>query len=176
VNALRQGGYVLVMRHASSPQTPPTAAAAEPGNTRLERQLDDAGRSSARAMGAAIKALGIPIGQVWSSPTYRARETARLAGLPAPTLADELGDAGQSMQATSATQSGWLRAKAAESPRAGTDSILVTHSPNIKAAFGQDAAGLSDGETLVFHPDGKGGEDLIGRIKIEEWPGWVSGR
>ena len=112
VNAVRQGGYVLVMRHASSPQTPPTADAAEPGNTKLERQLDDTGRSTARAMGTATKALGIPIGQVWSSPTYRALETVRLAGLPAPTVADELGDAGQSMQAVSGSQSVWLSAAA----------------------------------------------------------------
>jgi hypothetical protein len=29
---------------------------------------------------------------------------------------------------------------------------------------------VKDGESLVFHPDGKGGADLIGRIRIEEWP------
>jgi phosphohistidine phosphatase SixA len=32
-------------------------------------------------MGEAIKKLGVPIGDVLSSPTYRARETARLASL-----------------------------------------------------------------------------------------------
>jgi hypothetical protein len=41
VEALRQGGYVLLMRHASSPLAPPVASTAEPDNTRLERQLDD---------------------------------------------------------------------------------------------------------------------------------------
>ena len=33
VTALRQGGYVLLMRHASSPPTPPTAGTAEHDNT-----------------------------------------------------------------------------------------------------------------------------------------------
>src|SRR6185295_5455968 len=75
VTALRQGGYVLLMRHASSPPTPPTAGSAEHDNTKLERQLDETGRSSAQAMGGAIKALSIPVGEVWSSPTYRAQET-----------------------------------------------------------------------------------------------------
>jgi hypothetical protein len=47
-------------------------------------------------MGKAIKTLGIPVGEVWSSPTYRALETVRLASLPNPTTAVELGDNGQS--------------------------------------------------------------------------------
>jgi hypothetical protein len=38
------------------------------------------------------------------------------------------------------------------------------------AAFGQAANGASDGETFVFRPDGKGGAELIARVKIEEWP------
>src|ERR1017187_9477389 len=61
VKSLRQGGYVLVMPHASSPLTPPKAGAAEPDNFKLERQLDDTGRNTATAMGAAFKTLRIPV-------------------------------------------------------------------------------------------------------------------
>ncbi|MFI4914779.1 MAG: histidine phosphatase family protein, partial [Steroidobacterales bacterium] len=80
LSALRRGGYVLVMRHASSPRTLPDKSAADPDNTQLERQLDDQGRSQAQAMGEALRKLHIPVGDVWSSPTYRARLTAKLAG------------------------------------------------------------------------------------------------
>lgn len=170
VTALRQGGYVLLVRHASSPPAPPVAGAAEPDNPGLDRQLDDKGKSAARAMGAAIKALRLPIGEVWSSPTYRARETVRLAALPTPRTTAELGDGGASMKATAPSQTAWLRAKAAEVPRAGTDTMIVTQYPNIQGAFGQTATGLSDGETLVFRPDGKAAGALVGRIKIEDWP------
>ena len=79
VSALRQGGYVLLMRHASSPEAKPDKAAADPENTNLERQLDEKGRATARAMGEAFKTIGLPVGEVLSSPTYRARETVRLA-------------------------------------------------------------------------------------------------
>lgn len=170
MTALRQGGYVLLMRHASSPLAPPTAGDAEPDNPTLERQLDNKGKSTARAMGAAIKTLRISIGDVWSSPTYRALETVRLAALPTPRTAIELGDGGASMQATAQSQSAWLRVKVGELPRAGTDTVIVTHSPNIQGAFSQAAAGPSDGETLVFRPDGKGSEKLVTRIKTEDWP------
>ncbi|HUZ13846.1 MAG TPA: histidine phosphatase family protein [Caulobacteraceae bacterium] len=170
VSALRQGGYVMLMRHASSPRTLPTASEADPDNVKLERQLDETGRDTARAMGTALKTLRIPVGAVWSSPTYRALETVRVAALPTPRTAVELGDGGQSMQATAANQSAWLARKVAEPPRVGTDTIIVTHMPNIMALFGQAVAGLADGETLVLRPDSKGGTEIVGRVKISDWP------
>jgi len=170
VEALRRGGYVLVMRHASSPVATPTARTAEPDNIRLERQLDEAGRSGARAMGEAIKMLRIPIGDVLSSPTYRALETVRLASLPPARKFDQLGDGGMSMRAADAAQATWLQRQAAAPPRANANTFIVTHSPNISSAFGEKAAKLADGEILVFHPDGEGDAELVGRIKIEEWP------
>jgi hypothetical protein len=176
VTALRQGGYVLLMRHASSPPAPPDAGSAEHDNTKLERQLNETGRSSAQAMGGAIKTLSIPIGEVWSSPTYRALETVHLAILPNPTTAVELGDGGQSMQAISKDQTVWLQAKVAERPRAGTNTIIVTQFPNIAEAFGQNAAGLAEGEALIIRPDGAGADEIVGRVKIEEWPALASQR
>jgi Histidine phosphatase superfamily (branch 1) len=176
VAALRQGGYVLLLRHASSPSTPPTVTSAERDNSKLERQLDGTGRASAQAMGKAIKALGIPIEKVWSSPTYRARETVRLAGLPNPVIEAELGDGGQNMQASSTDQTAWLRAKVAERPRAGWNTIIVTQFPNIMAVFGQRASGLADGEALVIRPDDADKSEIVGRLKIEEWPALAAQR
>ena len=169
VATLQKGGCVIVMRHASSPREVPDAATANPDNTTRERQLDQAGRASAAAFGDALRRLHIPIGKVLSSPTYRAEETIRLAQLPAPTLAPELGENGQSMQAVTDAQGEWLRAKAAEFP-SGTNTILVTHYPNITRAFPDSSKGIGDGEALVFGPDGKGGATLLARVKIEEWP------
>jgi phosphohistidine phosphatase SixA len=176
VTPLRQGGYVFLMRHASSPPAPPTARSADHDNTKLERQLDETGRSSAQAMGRAIKTLNIPVGEVWSSPTYRALETVRLAGLPSPTTAVELGDGGQSMQATPKGQTVWLQAKVAEMPRAGTNTIIVTQYPNIQEAFGQNASGLTEGDALIVRPGGAGEDEIVGRIKIDEWPTLASQR
>ena len=171
VAALRTGGYVIVMRHARSPGTPPDAAQADADNVLLERQLDEAGRTSARAMGEALRRLRIPVGQVLSSPTYRALETVRLAQLGQPKTSSQLGDANQSMQADpSGRRAAWLRAKVAETPSVGTNTIIVTHFPNVNEAFEKDTAGLADGEALVFHPDGRGKVALVGRMKIEDWP------
>src|SRR5665213_3607121 len=45
VKALRQGGYVIVMRHASSPREVPDQKIANADNVNRERQLDEAGRT-----------------------------------------------------------------------------------------------------------------------------------
>ena len=57
IKALRQGGYVIVMRHASSPREVPTKLTADAGNVKLERQLDEAGRAGSVAMGRALRDL-----------------------------------------------------------------------------------------------------------------------
>jgi phosphohistidine phosphatase SixA len=168
VATLRQGGYVLVMRHASSPAQTPDKQTAKPDNVKLERQLDEAGRTDSMAMGKALRDLKIPVGDVLTSPTYRAMETVRLAELSNPQAHAELGDEGQNMQAVAEAQSAWLRQRATRLPK-GTNTIIVTHLPNIQRAF-SDWGMVAQGEMVVVGSDGKGGVMPIGRIKIEEWP------
>ena len=164
VKALRQGGYVIVMRHASSPRDVPDKQTANPDNTKPERQLDAEGRSTATALGEALRDLKIPIGEVLVSPAYRTMETARLAKLSDPKPRPELGDNGQSMQGGTAAQAAWLRKAVTQFP-SGKNAILITHLPNIRDAFPQLTPAPADGEALVFGPNG-----VVARIKIEEWP------
>lgn len=170
VKALGDGGYVLVMRHASSPANPPNQSMADPQNTGLERQLDEKGRTTSLAMGRAFKKLHIPVGDVYSSPTYRALETVRLAQFGAPKIVPELGDQGHSMARLNGPgPAAWLKAKVDDRPAPGRNTIVVTHMPNIIAAFPDTAKGLKDGETLVFKPDGHGHTSFVARIAIEDW-------
>jgi phosphohistidine phosphatase SixA len=157
------------MRHASSPQEAPTKEAADPGNTTLERQLDATGHATARAMGDAVRALRIPIGDVVTGPAFRARETAREARFTNATVAEELGDTGRSMQGVSEAQASWLRARVAVLPRSG-NTLLVTHQPNLTLAFPPWGASMAQGETVVLKPDGAGGVVVVARVPIDEWP------
>lgn len=163
IEALQKGGYTIVMRHAASPRNPPEAPNAD--NVNRERQLDETGRVTATAMGQALRDLKIPIGEVLSSPTYRALETVKLAQFGAATPVEQLGDGGQSMTASTTSQADWLKARVKQ-PRTGTNAILVTHQPNLAAAFPEHAIGVADGEALIFHPFGQ----LAARVKIEDWP------
>jgi phosphohistidine phosphatase SixA len=168
VQGLKQGGYVVIMRHAASPLTPPSPELANKDNTTRERQLDEAGRRTATAMGEAIKAKGVPVGEVLSSPTYRALETARLAGFTGVKAAPELGEGGANMQAASQAAATWLRKQATISPAPGRNTFLITHFPNIRAAF-PDNSNVGDGEALVFKPDGSNEPRLVGRLPITVW-------
>jgi hypothetical protein len=87
----------------------------------------------------------------------------------------ELGDAGQSMRAdTSGARGAWLRQRVTVRPPAGTNTVIITHAPNISEAFQKDGKGLEDGEALIFRPDGHGTAALIASVKIDEWPRWAA--
>ena len=165
--ALRDGGYVIVMRHASSPREAPDAATADPDNANRERQLDDMGRRDATAMGQALRRLAIPVAEVLSSPTYRAIETAHLMGFTDIRVVDELGNEG--MRASGEAYTSWLRANVAMPPAAG-NRLLITHGPNVAGAFPEDAGGMEEGEALIFHPTGDGGAVMVASVKITDWP------
>src|SRR5690606_12228123 len=176
IGRLRQGGYVIAMRHASSPRTPPDAANANPRNTNRERELDANGLATARAMGDAWRALEIPIGTVLTSPTFRAVQTVEALGLEPTREVDELGDGGAGMAPdTEGRRSEWLRNTAAQPPQAGTNTLLVTHLPNLTGAFGDAARGMTDGEALILMPQ-DGRATVVTRIKIDEWPSAAAAR
>ncbi len=168
VGELKKGGYVIVVRHASSPREVPDERTANPDNATRERQLDEAGRAGAAVMGQATRELAIPIGAVLSSPTYRALETVRMARWPDPQQVAELGDRGRSMQGVTEAEGAWLRQRVTQFTD-GSNTVLVTHLPNITRAFPQYASGVGDGDALVFGPDGQGGATVVGRITIAEW-------
>lgn len=170
VKALRQGGYIIVLRHASSPRETPTQQSANADNVKRERQLDEAGRSAAIAFGKALQELKIPIGEVYSSPTYRTLETVRFAKLTTARVVAELGDGGQSMQGATDDKTAWLLKNSTDFP-SGTNRMLVTHSPNMTRAFPKWASGVAEGEALVLGKDRNGAATLVARVKIEEWQG-----
>jgi phosphohistidine phosphatase SixA len=170
IELLRDGGYVIAMRHASSPRTPPEAASASPENARRERELDANGKATARAMGDALRALDIRIGTVLTSPTFRALQTVESMGLEPTREVDELGDGGNNMAPdTEGRRSAWLRDQAAEPPAPGTNTLLVTHQPNLVGAFADEARNMADGEALILKPQ-EGRATVVARVKIDQWP------
>jgi phosphohistidine phosphatase SixA len=169
--ALGGGGYVIVMRHASSPVAPPAQDQLAPGNVGRERQLDETGRASARAMGEAFRTLRITVGKVLSSTAYRALETARLAQFPDAHTYDDLSEVGKNAERTAS-----LRAEVALVPEAVTNTVLITQLSNIADAFGADAKDLAEGESLIYRPDGHGKATLAARVKIEDWPKLAASR
>lgn len=163
---LADGGLVIVMRHANSPRELPDAATANPANVNRERQLDATGREDATSMGQALRRLVIPVGEVFSSPTFRAVETASLMGFENAQAVDALSNEG--MQAASAERTEWLQQQVAQVVDGG-NRLLITHAPNISAAFPEHSDGMTEGEALIFDPRGGAEPIMIHRIRIDEW-------
>jgi phosphohistidine phosphatase SixA len=165
VRSLQAGGHTLLMRHA-----PADAAINQQELLRscaTQRNLTVAGREQARAIGRAIRALRIPIGQVRASPLCRTRDTARLAFgratldamLVNTGIVGTLGDDKRRGDA--------LRAFVRRPPQVGENTVLVTHTPNISAASGEED--VAEGEMLVL---GRGGR-IVGRVEAGQWPALV---
>jgi phosphohistidine phosphatase SixA len=166
VDALQGGGLVIVMRHANSPRELPDATSADPGNLNLERQLDAQGRNDASSFGEALRQLAIPIVAVDVSPAFRALQTARLAGFNDVTVHEQLSNEG--MAATGADRAAWLQQQAVQQAALG-NRLLITHGPNVAAAFPDFAEGMEEGEALVLGLSANLQSVLVARLKISEW-------
>ena len=57
----------------------------------------------------------------------------------------------------------------AVTPKDHTNTILITHLPNIVAALGKDWFDVKEGETSIFRL-ADGGYKLVARIQMDEWP------
>jgi phosphohistidine phosphatase SixA len=169
INAVRQGGYVIVFRHGATHQDQADTDPLNPKNVAQQRQLNEAGRVKAKEIGEAFRKLRIPVGQVQSSVFNRAVETGKLMGLGEVTSTLDLAEGGLVVTPVENNRRAQaLRKLAATVPPAGTNIVVVTHKPNILDAFGKDWFDVREGEASVFQPGG-GGYKLIVRVQADEW-------
>ena len=166
VEALREGGYVVYLRHAATDMSQKDTNKTDVSSCAGMRNLTPAGREQARALGRAVRELRIPVARVLASEYCRTRETARLAfgdfareplltGFPDPGAPDRE----RRVEAT--------RRLLATAPPRGGNTVLVAHVKNLEAAAGLT---IAEGELAVFEPDGRGGFRYLGRIPAAAWP------
>ena len=182
--SLQQGGYVIVLRHGA---TDPRQEDVYPLNYEdmgRQRQLSEEGKEVARQTGAALHALGIPIGNVFTSRLNRAVETGRLIAGKDVTWKEALNDSSAGSAAAMAGSSSAgnqryaaaLRQLAATPPLPRTNTLIVTHKTNIQDAFGRMFADIKEGESLLFKPDGSGSAAPAARIRANDWITLAHGR
>jgi phosphohistidine phosphatase SixA len=154
--ALQAGGVALVMRHAMTEAQ--TDREEKVGDCTTQRNLTNAGREQARAIGRAVDALGVPVDTVLASPFCRTTETAELA----------FGDARASMALLSAVEGATpeddrriRRLKELATAPDGSATVLVTHTANIGGAFDQS---VQEGDIVVVR-DG----EVLGVVGADDW-------
>ncbi len=170
VNAMKQGGYVIVLRHGA---TNPNQADTDPlhrDNIASQRLLSAQGREVATRIGDSFLKLGIPLGNVYSSEFNRATETAKLVSGKSATTTPDVTEGGLVVSpAENARRAKALKAMASTAPDAGVNTLIVTHKPNILDAFGEDWFDSKEGEASVFRPDGSNSLVLVARLQPADW-------
>jgi hypothetical protein len=78
--ALKSGGHVILVRHGATFSNQADTDPLHLADVSKQRNLNDKGKQLATAFGAAIRATGVPVGDVYTSQFNRAYETAKLAG------------------------------------------------------------------------------------------------
>jgi phosphohistidine phosphatase SixA len=171
---LKQGGYVIVIRHGrtnESPAVPKDESPLDLATCTGQLMLNDVGKEQAHAIGEAFKKAGIPVGKVLASSYCRAVEMARLAFGRAETtdallLEAFVPAAGAPVPPPWPQRVEMMKQMIATVPDAGTNTILVTHFPNVKAALGVQ---INFGDAAIVKPDGHGGAAVVARIPSKEW-------
>ena len=62
-----------------------------------------------------------------------------------------------------------MRKLLAAAPKPGTNTLLVTHKPNIVDALGKDWFDVKEGEASIFRPE-NGKYVLVARLQMTDWP------
>jgi phosphohistidine phosphatase SixA len=168
VRALRAGGLTLYFRHAATDFSQNDRAMGAYGECATQRNLSEAGRAQARAIGEAIRALKLPVGEVIASPFCRTMDTGRLMfGRAEPSTVV------RGYEGTNAANADYtaLVALLASPPKPGTLRMITSHGNPFRAVAGPPH--LEEGEAAVLKP---AGADflVIARIRRGDWAALVA--
>jgi phosphohistidine phosphatase SixA len=168
--ALRAGGHVILVRHGATFNDQADTDPFNFKNVGAQRQLNDKGKALAKAFGNALREAGVPIGKVYTSQLHRAYETATLAGFTDVETTVDLTLGGLIISPDEeGRRAEALRAMLATPPKPGTNTLLVTHKPNLLEALGKDWWDAKEGEASIFRPE-NGKYVLIARVQMADWP------
>jgi phosphohistidine phosphatase SixA len=171
---LRSGGYVLYLRHFNTDRTQADTDTVHLENCATQRPLSARGREQAEAFGAALRALRIPIGAVTVSPYCRTIESAQLGGFSALRATVDLAAPEKLPAGETERRAAALRALLSRAPAARTNSLIVSHQPNLVDAAGKAFADVDEGEVVVFRPvRGAAGYRMVARVKAPAWTEWA---
>lgn len=167
---LRDGGYVIYMRHGKTDPSQPDLPNVVFNDCSTQRLLSDEGRKMAAEIGKYLRSLRIPIQEIYVSPMCRTRESARLVFGPEARLII-LNELFSSTNQTSEQKKPIIattRRLLSEKTAAGSNRFILAHAPNLADTMGYFPK--AEATVVIFKPLGNSFE-YIGSIRPEQWPG-----
>jgi phosphohistidine phosphatase SixA len=166
VERLREGGYVIFLRHALTDHSQEDAPNVDPRDCARQRNLTDAGRVQARKVGGAIRDLEIPLGRIETSAFCRTRETAQLAFGRAEVSEILTHLPPKELRAEHEARLRELRSLIGRKPESG-NTVLVGHITSLEDATGVH---VEEGDVVVFEPLGGERFRVAGTLPAAVWP------
>lgn len=163
---LQQGGYVILMRHASvDSMTHSTSPTAEFDNCIGQNNLSPQGQKEAARIGHVFKKYKIPISAVLVSPYCRTQDTGRIAFGEVQTW-NALDLQTEFPEDEAARRSAQVAARigAFKGPK---NMILISHQPNVDALTLEL---VEHGTLLVLKPSGGSRFSVVDRIPVSKLP------
>jgi phosphohistidine phosphatase SixA len=168
VEALKGGGHVVFIRHASTEVDYADQVDAVMGDCSTQRTLSEAGWAEAKAIGEALRAREIPVGEVISSEYCRAWQTADLAfGTYEKTGDLNFEPAEEYTEEQMAAMAERVTPHLSNPVETDGNRILVGHDDPFDAATGIYPEPM--GVTFVLEPLGNGEFRILGSIDPTEW-------
>lgn len=165
IEAARHGGVTIVCRHAI---TDPSHRETEPvdyANPATQRRLSEEGERQSEVMGRAFQALGIPVGQVVTSPMQRARRMAEL--MFGKASIDSIWHTNGSDYSGPARE---RRRSVLSSSVQGGNRIIISHIGTIASVLPSVEGNLQEGDCVVVRPGGAS-FDIVGIVPWRAWSG-----
>jgi hypothetical protein len=168
VKELQKGGYVIYFRHGLVIDTGEKEVVTEADLQDCSRQraLSEAGQAQTKEIGAAVKALRIPVGEVYAGPLCRVLDTARNIFGKATTLR-ALHHFNHLLPAERPNATAKLLDMLATVPPKGANTGVVATAANIQEAIGLWAK--PQGVAHVFKPVGDGTFTYVGVMQPDAW-------
>lgn len=166
VKALREGAHTLYFRHTATDFSQADRPTFAPTDCASQRNLSEAGRAQARAIGAALSALGVRVGEVIASPYCRTMETARLVGGKEP-VPDEAVRGRSSLTGGAPDYRGLAELLSKRVKKGEALRIVAGHGNGFRAIAG--VPHLEEGEAVVLRP-GVAYWIVVSRIRVQDWP------
>ena len=161
IEILRRGGGVLLFRHAATDWGERDADAVNFADRTAQRNLSAIGRAQADSVGKAIKALGLKIGPVLSSPFWRCRDTAEIAFGRADTTIHLFIKSRASRD---------VRVKWLSTPLSGDSLlVLVSHQDPYIPLFRFQRDQLREGQALLILPLGSDRWKFLAQLAPADW-------
>ena len=170
VAELQRGGYVIYFRHTATDFSQNDLQSKSFDDCAHQRNLTDAGRAQARAIGAAIRELKLPVARVLASPLCRTMETARLifgSAEPVPEMR------GAPLPVADPNRYAALKNLFATPYPRASNLAVASHGNPFYGVAGPPY--LAEGEAAVIRGLGNDFE-VVARIRIDDWPALSSAR